>query len=520
MTSTSRLNMRWPIALLVGTLLVAAGAGAAYFGFRVEDRATAAVSHAPAPPDLAMGNAPLPDVTITLDAEALDRAGVAIRTVESREGAAVTRLPAIVEPNAYRQVDVTPIAAGRITRVAVELGARVTPGQALAEIFSPELADAQTDYLSKRAALEAHEKEVQRTEKLAEIGAASRQELERVRAEHTARETAVQSAAARLALLGRSRAAAEKMNPHDPPHARLTVPAPIDGVITARIANVGLNVDPSMKLFTVVDLSSVWVVAEVYEKDFGRVRVGDPVAVTTAAYPDRRLAGRVAYIDPRVNPDTRTAKVRVEVRNPGQELRLGMLAEVHVMQASGGTRTAWVPVSAVQQYGDRAVVYLVKADTPGQLIEREVQPGRREGDRIEILAGVTAGDSVVADGSFYVRAEVARLGLRSAAARAMPGMSMDEPAQSKPVPQAMKVVVSERGFEPAQVTVRAGVPARLIFVRVSDKTCATEIAFPSLKIRRELPLNKPVDVEWTPQQKGEVAFACGMNMFRGTVLVQ
>lgn len=521
MTSTSRLNMRWPIALLAGAALIALGAAAAYFGFRGE-RPTAAARDTPPAADRPVAAAPLSDVTIALNADALERAGVVVAAVEAREGAEVTRLPAVIEPNAYRQVDVTPLAAGRITRVAAGLGAHVRQGQLLAEIFSPELADAQTEYLSRRAALQAHEQEVQRTEKLAEIGAASRQELERVRAEHTAIETAVQSAAARLALLGRSRAAAEAMNPHDPPEARLPVPAPIGGVVTERMANVGLNVDPAMKLFTVVDLSSVWVVADVYERDSGRVRVGDEVAVTTAAYPDRRLEGRIAYIDPQVNPDTRTTKARVEVPNPGQRLRLGMLAEVHVTQARGGAATAWVPASAVQQYADRTVVYLVKPGGPGQFIEREVHTGRREGDRVEVLTGLAPGDSVVAEGSFHLRAEVARLGLRGGAAgpAAMPMPMSGDATQPGDALQSATIVVNERGVEPARVTMRAGVRARLTFTRVSDKTCATEIVFPSLTIRRELPLNTPVAIEWTPPRAGEVAFACGMNMFTGTVVVQ
>src|SRR5574341_695935 len=158
MTPTSRLTMRWPVALVIGALLVATGVGAAYFGLRAEDRAKATtdpLANARLSPDAARGvstaadqatgNAPLPDVAITLSAETLERAGVVVATVESQAGVAMTRLPAVIEPNAYRQVAVTPLAAGRITRVAAELGAPVKPGQVLAEIFSPELADAQSD---------------------------------------------------------------------------------------------------------------------------------------------------------------------------------------------------------------------------------------------------------------------------------------------------------------------------------------------------------------------------------------
>ena len=175
-----------------------------------------------------------------------------------------------------------------------------------------------TRYTSVSAELEAHERELARTEKLVEIGAASRQELERLHAEHTARRADVQSARSRLELLGVPAAALDVPARTTKMRASADVPAPIDGVVTERLANVGLNVDPASKLFTVVDLTTVWVVAELYEKDFSRVRVGSPATVTTTAYPDLALQGRVSYIDPQVSAQTRTAKLRVEVRNPAE----------------------------------------------------------------------------------------------------------------------------------------------------------------------------------------------------------
>ncbi len=119
----------------------------------------------------------------------------------------------MVEPNAYHLVAVTPLVAGRVTRVTAELGQHVQQGQIIAQIFSPELAEWQTSYIAGRAELEAHERELARTEKLVEIGSASRQELERIHAEHTSRRASVQSAAARLQLLGLSRAPSRRSIP-------------------------------------------------------------------------------------------------------------------------------------------------------------------------------------------------------------------------------------------------------------------------------------------------------------------
>ncbi|HWK12509.1 MAG TPA: efflux RND transporter periplasmic adaptor subunit, partial [Vicinamibacterales bacterium] len=278
-------------------------------------------------------------------------------------GGSTFRLPGIVDANAYKQVVVTPLVAGRVTRVLVELGQSVRRGQGLAEIFSPELSEAETRYLSARAELDAHERELQRTEKLVEIGASSRQELERLHAEHTAKLTAVETAKSRLELLGLSADSVAGLAPGKDAGAVTTVPAPIAGVVTERIANPGLNVEASTKMFTVVDLSTVWVVADVYENDFSRVHVGSTASVTTKAYPDAMLRGRVSYIDPQVNATTRTAKVRIEVPNPREQLRLGMFADVEMEGAEAGSRTR-VPRTAVQNVDDRTVVYLADREQP------------------------------------------------------------------------------------------------------------------------------------------------------------
>jgi RND family efflux transporter MFP subunit len=428
MSSESRVSVRWPVLVVAAVVLLAVGAGAAYVGLRSrplgqsssdEQPRTpgagvpAAVPTAEPPASSPLASAPLPDVVVTLSQEAVKRAGITTTAVSAGTTSTGVRAPGVVEANAYKQVVVTPVVSGRITRVTADLGQPVQRGQMLAQIFSPELADAQTRYISARADLEAHEQELARTEKLVAIGAASSQEIERIHAGHTARRADVESAASRLQLLGLSADAIEALGPGKNQGATTNVPAPIAGVVTERLANVGLNVDQATKLFTVVDLSSVWVVANLFEKDFARVRVGSPATVTTNAYPDLVLRGRVSYIDPQVSPETRTAKVRIEVPNPRNDLRLGMYAEA-LLGDSGGASTPMLPRGAVQNVGDRTVVYLVNPKEPGTLVEREVRVGSATGDRVSVLAGVQIGDVVVGEGSFSVRAERERLGLRAA----------------------------------------------------------------------------------------------------------
>jgi plastocyanin domain-containing protein len=137
------------------------------------------------------------------------------------------------------------------------------------------------------------------------------------------------------------------------------------------------------------------------------------------------------------------------------------------------------------------------------------------------VSGVERGDTVVSDGSFFVRAERERLGLRTPAASPQIGST---PARLPDVAasnvQETKVLVTEQGYEPAKVTLRAGAAARITFVRTTDKTCGTEVVFPSLNIKRALPLNEPVVIDIAPRAAGELAFVCGMNMLRGAVVVQ
>lgn len=523
----SRVTVQWPVVVLAAVVLLALGAGAAYIGLRSvgpfapvsDDRADAgATGNAPRPavaqqPTVITG--PLPDVAVVLAADTLQRAGITVIPVAAGSATGGTRAPGVVEANAYKQVVVTPLVSGRINRVSAQLGQSVKRGQTIAQIFSPDLAEAQTRYVTARAELGAHDQELARTEKLVTLGAASKQELERIHAEHTARRAEVQSLASRLQLLGLSRNTIDGLGPGKSVESTTSVGAPIDGVVTKRHANVGANVDQATELFTIVDLSTVWVVVDIYEKDFAHVRVGNPATVTTGAYPDLTLAGRVSYIDPQIGADTRTAKVRIEVPNTGRQLRLGMFAEA-LLGGEGGPSTAMIPRTAVQNVGDRTVVYLAAPEEPGKFIEREVRLGDVSGPRIAVLSGLAASDIVVSEGSFSVRAEVERLGLRgSAVPRTGHGsMPMDE------AKQAVLVTVTDAGFEPQRVTVKPGIPVRITFTRTSDKTCATQVVFPSLKIERDLPLNTPVAIEFAPAQSGDVEFVCGMNMFRGAVVAR
>ena len=455
---------------------------------------------APSPTATAMP----PEVVLRLSPEAIERAGIVVAAVTAAAGDASIRVPGIVQANAYKQVVVSPLVAGRVTRVEAELGQRVRRGQLLASIYGPDAADAQARLLAARAGLEAHDRELRRTEQLVGIGAASRQELERLHAEHAAKVAEVESARARLDVIGGAPGQEEGSPTRSTaPSNTVDVRAPIDGTVVERGVNAGLNVEVGTAIFTIADLSTVWVVGELYEQDFARVRSGATALVTIPGSPEPR-PGVVSYIDPQVSTATRTGKVRIELPNPGQRMRLGMYVDLQLGTAGGraGGTGVTVPASAVQTIGDRAVVY-VKAEAPGQFTERTVTLGAATGQQVQVTAGLSPGESVVVAGSFFLRAEAERLGVRPATA----------------TEQAFQVTVTAGDFQPSTLTMKAGVPARVTFRRTAESSCATEVVFPSLKIRRALPLNEPVEVRFTPAA-GEMAFVCGMDMVRGTVVAK
>lgn len=344
---------------------------------------------------------------VSLTAEAVTRAGIKVAAVRAQHLVQSITVPGTVTSNAYRDTKVAALVGGVARQVLVELGSPVKRGQPLAVVFSNELAEAQMKYLSMRAMLHADQQKVRRTEKLVAIGAASRQELEEVKATHDARESEVAAARQRLLLLGLTPRQVDHLRAAGDVVSDVSVPAPADGVVITRMVNPGQVVMQGQELFVVADLSTVWVIGDLYEKDTGEVRVGTETVVTLPATPSRRLTGRVTYIDPRVDPATRTAKIRVEVPNREGELRLGMYVNVS-FQAGSGQAVTVAPRAAVQSVGERAVVYVPLADGEGRFVERPVKLGQPVGEFIEVIEGLKPGERVVTEGSFFLRAEAAR----------------------------------------------------------------------------------------------------------------
>lgn len=370
-------------------------------GSRPPQTASAPASMPPAPASSAEES-----MEVSLTPEAVGRAGIKTAVVRSQATAVSITVPGTVTSNAYRDTKATALVGGIVKNVNVELGTMVSRGQALAVLVSTELADAQMKYLSGQAMLAADHQKLTRTEKLVALGAASRQELEEITAVHAAHETEVAAARQRLLLLGLPPERVTALRGADEIVSEVVVPAPGAGTVVARAVNPGQVVSAGQELFVVADLSTVWVIGDLYEKDFASVRTGAEAIVTVPALPPIR--GRVAYIDPRVDPAARTAKVRVEVANPAGALRLGMFVSVSFTVLSTAGAVAFVPRAAIQAIGNRSVVYVAADGDEGRFIERAVTVGTPVGDAVEVIVGLKPGERVVSEGSFFLRAEAAR----------------------------------------------------------------------------------------------------------------
>lgn len=493
----------------------------------------------PAPPGAgSAGTTARPGETVvTLSPDKLENAQLKTEVVAEQAGmpsagAAGIRTTGTVQSNAYKEVPVFPIAGGIVRQISVELGNKVNRGQTLATIFSSELADAEAAYLKMAAEVEEHHKHHNRTIDLVEIGAASREELEQATSMKKTAEANLASARERLILLGLSEKQVEELRTAQKfPKPLIAVESPASGTLVGRAVNTGEVVMQGKEMFRVADLSSVWVIAQIYERDFQTVNIATPAVITTSAYPGRTFNGRVSYIDPRVDPQTRTAQVRVELANPREVLRLGMFVDVNfsgaVQAAPGGQTVPAVPRSAVQTIGAKQIVY-VATDRPGSFVQREVSIGQEVNGWLPVYNGVSAGERVVTEGSFLLRAESLKLNpaqsmLPAPAAPNEPVNQMQPgsrgPEQEAGV-QAVTVKVTDKGFQPDRIELKRGIPARLTFVREIEETCATAIMIPEFNIKQDLPLKEPVVLEFTPAKAGVFEFTCGMKMLSGKIVVR
>jgi len=419
--------------VMVVALLVAVTGCSRGSGPQAENDGKAAVGSAAADSDTSMkgmagmsmpsskGAAAAPDSGIPLSAEQIRHGGVAWEAVTMGTAAAGVSVPGQVVPNEDRTARLGGPAAGRVVAVHVRPGDRVTRGQRLVTLQSPEASAAQSDLAKARAEVSSRQAQAayaksarDRAERLLALKAIPRQDYERAVADDELARSGVAQAEAELT---RARTAAEQLGAAASASGVIELRAPLAGVVLARTAVPGTVVEAGSPLVVVTDPLTLWLTINAPEALAGAFRTGEILRFAVPSYAGETFAAQVEAVGAGLDPGTRTLPVRATVDNRAGRLKPEMIATV---TANGGPRVAAaiVPEGAVQMLKGKPVVFLARPQPNGsaRFVARDVEVGSRDGARAAVTRGLTAGDVIVTKGAFAVKAQLEK--------GAMPKMEM------------------------------------------------------------------------------------------------
>jgi Cu(I)/Ag(I) efflux system membrane fusion protein len=315
--------------------------------------------------------------------EKVQKLGVRTEAAQLRPLDRVLRAAGRVEVDESRTYAIAPKFEGYVERLHVNVtGQPVGKGQPLFEVYSPELVSAQREYALAAQGVEA----------LQEAGGTARDGMRQL----------AEASLQRLKNWDISEDQVKALAKSGNARRSLTFRSPVAGIVTEKKAVQGMRFMPGEALYQVADLSSVWVVADVFEQDIGLVKSGGLARVRLDAYPDKVFEGRIGYVYPTLKAETRTVPVRIELPNPGQRLKPAMFAQVELPVGARGQVVA-VPASAVIDSGTRRLVLVQVGE--GRFEPREVKVGQRSDSHVEILDGVRDGEQVVVAANFLIDAE-------------------------------------------------------------------------------------------------------------------
>jgi len=322
------------------------------------------------------------DGAVSISVAKVQKLGVKSEAATLRRLDKTLHASGVVAIDERRSYAVAPKFEGWVEKLYVNTsGQSVSRGQALFDVYSPELVSAQREY-----------------------AIAAQGESALSNADSDARAGMRQLADASLARLKNWDISPDELKHlgHGKPSRTLTYYAPVSGVVLEKKAVQGMRFMPGETLYQIADLSSVWVLTEVAEQDIALVKVGSVAQVNIVAYPDKHFEGKIAFIYPTLNTATRTVQVRVEIANPQGQLMPAMFANV-TLPVGSGVEVLTVPTSAVIDSGARQVVLVQLAE--GRFAPREVKLGRRGSDYVEVLDGLAEGEQVVTSALFLIDAE-------------------------------------------------------------------------------------------------------------------
>lgn len=394
---------------------------------------------------------------VKLSPEILASAGITTEAVTQRPAIGLLTVAGSVEVDPQQTQQVASLVNGRVEKVFVSIGDRVSAGQPVAILMSTEVAESYGKWreavtkleLAKKnldrvksaenrsainqakARLDEADATLKRTKRLIELGAGAGKDLVSAETNYKTAKSEydfqrniplnkeIQEAEAELknaqvdSLHQRQSLQALGVSVTSPDAdvknvASVPLRAPVSGIITARMVSGGAGVQAGTSLFTISNISTVWVIANVPENQMPQLRVGTPAEVRVAAFGDRIIGGRISYIDPQLNEETRTGRVRVEVANANESLKAGMFVEVG-FQAGTGSATGEelvVPSTAVHKIGEKTIVFIPKDDEAGAFEVREIEIGSAIEGYHRVISGLKLGEKVVTKGSFTLKTQM------------------------------------------------------------------------------------------------------------------
>lgn len=334
---------------------------------------------------------------IELDANEVRRAGIKVERIELTERAETVLAFGTIAANRNRFARVTSPVAGRLVKIDANLGDAVSTDTLLATLESPELAELRTAYRQNVTELDLAKTDFERAKKLAIDRAIAEKDLLRARSDYERAQAALASVQAKLATLG-----VAVTVPSGTSQALLDVRAPIPGTVVERTAVLGEYAQAYQALFTVADLSTVWVETNLYDRDQGEVEVGASATVSLSSYAERRFSGKVTYIGHILDKDTHTAVARVEVANPDGRLKPGMFADVAIERLARRAALR-VPETALLLLQGQMTAFVKKGES---YEPRPVEIGERNGGLVVVKSGLEAGDEVVVAGAYALKARL------------------------------------------------------------------------------------------------------------------
>jgi cobalt-zinc-cadmium efflux system membrane fusion protein len=345
---------------------------------------------------------------VHLTAEEIQRGGIEVKPVARVDFRIIRDFPGTVVPNQHAVAEITTLVRGRVVDVYVDLGQEVKGGALLAILYSSELGLAQSAYLKAVAHLYVAERAFSRAQSLLEEKVIGLAEMQRREGEMISVRAEKRESQDRLRLLGMSNEQIARLDREQTIQSHVPIVAPFDGRVIVRNLTKGEVVETTEKLFVVADLSQVWVIANIPEKDIpyihqDQLKNGQMVEVIVTTYPDQVFHGKITYVGDVLDPATRTMRLRLELPNPDRKLKPEMYATIRVY-SDPEKNVLVVPESAIQRDRDRRFVFVQR--DPQSFEVRDVKLGQSSGDMVKILDGLKEGESIVTQGAFVLKSEL------------------------------------------------------------------------------------------------------------------